>query len=453
MAAARLFSDEEVSGTAWSADHLQAPGQQWPRRLLEVSSMTSFERQETAGIACYGSQSSPTYNILTYTWGRWMSDQGENVCVRNISWETPRILPAHFSSKQLETALRCVAGNGAFVWIDIACIDQADGLVKGDEIGRQAGIFEKADQVFVWLTTIPALELQELLNRLAEQHKFCENLANLKDFPSDGQLEAWASSANDSCSKLLSDPWFSSLWTLQEAYLRHDGIILSQEALSAQWPLSQFKRKALLKDLIWCFHTMLSAWEQLLARRILHGSQLHSQVGQLVQRVLESGLPTLHDGNPVSVYGVACFRRPLETLDRVEGIQQIFGLSLVGHGIQDLDTLQTQLALKLNSKSPLYAQLFVHMQSAPEGLSWRLGQHARVPEAARWATGRYTTALRGKLPADNLCRISQVNDQVMFEGFRCKTRLIRILKSLSAPYNLCISTHPLRCLRHCTNLF
>lgn len=38
--------------------------------------------------------------------------------------------------------------------------------------------------------------------------------------------------------QLLRDPWFSSLWALQEAYLRDDAVLLSQSGegdISSQW--------------------------------------------------------------------------------------------------------------------------------------------------------------------------------------------------------------------------
>lgn len=40
----------------------------WPRRLLHVPTMTSFE---WAPGNYYGSTQEPSYNATSYTWGRW----------------------------------------------------------------------------------------------------------------------------------------------------------------------------------------------------------------------------------------------------------------------------------------------------------------------------------------------------------------------------------------------
>jgi hypothetical protein len=41
---------------------------EWPRRLLYVLEMRSYERD---GDNTYGGVREPAYNIISYTWGRW----------------------------------------------------------------------------------------------------------------------------------------------------------------------------------------------------------------------------------------------------------------------------------------------------------------------------------------------------------------------------------------------
>lgn len=59
------------------------------------------------------------------------------------------------------------ASEIAFVWLNIACIDQTPGsLAKAREIGQQAEIFRGAAGTFVWLQRVDIEALQSLLYEL-----------------------------------------------------------------------------------------------------------------------------------------------------------------------------------------------------------------------------------------------------------------------------------------------
>ncbi|KAK8103565.1 uncharacterized protein PG998_010598 [Apiospora kogelbergensis] len=126
----------------------------WPRRLLHVRTLTSYEWQPGNS---YGGYNEPTYNAITYTWGNVQLASGESPDINampfeGIGWKSclPRIDPDCFTTEELHHAINLAAKpdseypEATFVWIDIACIDQRKTNDKDAEIGRQVKIFKKS---------------------------------------------------------------------------------------------------------------------------------------------------------------------------------------------------------------------------------------------------------------------------------------------------------------------
>ncbi|KAK8103579.1 uncharacterized protein PG998_010612 [Apiospora kogelbergensis] len=194
----------------------------WPQRLLRVDCMTSFTRQDGN---VYGTEKEPRYNILTYTWGRFQSSQSNNsIIVHGIDWDIPSIIPSHFTVDEFQNVLKQIGltyGSG-WVWVDVACIDQRhDSEMKKIEIGRQAAIFANADRVFAWWTTMQVDQLQSSLNGINIYYRRNAEKRRL-----------WVDETSQSLRTIFSDHWFTSLWTLQEAFARRDATILSREGQS-----------------------------------------------------------------------------------------------------------------------------------------------------------------------------------------------------------------------------
>lgn len=141
--------------------------------------------------------------------------------------------------------------------------------------------------------------------------------------------------------------------------------MLSRDATKVKYPESQFNRLTILHDLIGCYYQIYRTAEQL-AREHLDSldRQQQEDLQDLLRRVEKSGLSPLPDNNPVSIYGVACFRQTTSPLDRIYGIMQIFGLNLGGSAHPTLESLEARLGEQLNVHSPVHAQLFVHLQPA-----------------------------------------------------------------------------------------
>lgn len=92
--------------------------------------------------------------MLSYTWGRWQTSDGPSLPVRGVTWKIPLVKEECFTVHEFERVLKRVAGEGGFVWVDVACIDQEKYDVKMLEVGRQAGIFQKAKDRLIWLHSL-----------------------------------------------------------------------------------------------------------------------------------------------------------------------------------------------------------------------------------------------------------------------------------------------------------
>jgi hypothetical protein len=153
------------------APALQAPLSQWPQRLLHVPTMTSLLRKWENGIHFYCSKSRPEYNILTHTWGWWQLDVGPALDIKGVSWKIPPIDQVRFSVEDLQRVIHRISKTADYVWIDVACIDQENDEVKLEEIRHQAGIFERAGRVFVWLSHSTSNELQLCIDKANQSYR------------------------------------------------------------------------------------------------------------------------------------------------------------------------------------------------------------------------------------------------------------------------------------------
>lgn len=381
-----------IDDSSWVTQRL------WPRRLLEVSTMTSFERQPGN---VYAGEAEPKYSIVSYTWGRFTVPDGQRLHVRGITWQTPAIDQSKFSIEDFSRMLKKAAGKNRFVWVDIACIDQEDYAVKMEEVGRQAGIFANADQAFVWIWTLPGAALQEAMGPII---KYGFHLGEtLIDY---GDPAEMSSAVNKAVDRVLDDPWFTSLWTLQEGFLRDDAVVLSKDAqhilspraTGCAWP----------EDLTWNTVTVFSftdrLWTTLEFLESPHGpfycegSEARNKV--TAERIYQTGYNSMPTDNPNVQYGRARFRKTLYELDRIYGIMAAYniavGAAAPGANVDrayTLPDLEEEFAIAINAKSALLGQLFVHTSQPCEGKTWQITQNSRVPAGFSVAR-KHTSNLR-----------------------------------------------------------
>lgn len=347
------------SGVLTSVDKIT-----WPQRLLHVREMKSYERVECGRsdgkpVFRYGNVTAPPYNVLSYTWGRW-AGTGTALKVENVSWSIPSIDKKHFSIEQFTKTLKIVGEKVQFVWVDIACIDQEDKMAKAAEIGKQAAIFHRAQSAFVWFNTLSAEKLLALLADIAESAKIiAEKTHNGKG--------RWLKAKSQSLQELFQDPWFSSLWTLQECYLRPDAIILSLSAEKVK--VSGLIGNSIYLNLQQLIDTCLSVCYPPDGSLAVVSDFMHSQIKRV-------GFSEIKASNSMVLLSIASRRQTMETKDRIYAIMQIYGLRLGDSATpplpSDLGSLEEQLCAALNQRSPVLAQLFVSKDSAPPGRAWQL---------------------------------------------------------------------------------
>lgn len=397
----------------------------WPRRLLHVPTMTSHEWQPGNR---YGGVEAPPYNAITYTWGRWRLEEGEEpdveaLTVHGIPWEMPRVKPICFSNAQfLHIIQRTVLGASTFhggtpmdkhnlitefLWLDVACIDQRSNEPRSSsEIGRQAAIFKGARYVFAWLSATPHDKLEKALitlERLAwsiERRLFPgrdpmipESVYGSQTSSEGSEDDAQTSSqgsdddADLPCVEdsmilihqafrdILSDPWFSSLWTLQEAFLRLDAVMLSCQGIATSNPGTLFH--AAISELIHYSGPLID---------IVPDSSAFSELHNATVRLIEqAGIAALGTENPLVVYAASEDRSCSRPEDRIYGIQQIFDFRLGSSVANDADKfftraqLEVQFGEHLLQHHPVLSQMHVFTQPAPQGTAWLVAPSSVVP--------------------------------------------------------------------------
>lgn len=358
----------------------------WPRRLLHVPTMTSYEWGTGNS---YGPFKSPLYNALTYTWGRWELREKQKpevlpLAIKNISWDCPRTDPDHFAPSQLHEVLQRMTENVnpttsgpnpptvEFVWLDVACIDQRRTEARSAaEIGRQAAIFRGAKKVFAWLTTIPDADLSYTFRDLDRISRGIAMLISggTEDALSDDKMKR----GYECLAFILKDPWFSSLWTLQEAFIRSDAWLMGRAG-----QVASTHRKVSLRTLLACC--------ELYNNDILRNDSLHESYYSSVRLIEEAGLLVMSTDNALAVYTSANCRTNSREEDRIYGIQQIFGFRLGNSAISQSSTakysaaeLGREFARTLLRTHPVLSQMHVFAEECPVGSAWMIGSSSIMP--------------------------------------------------------------------------
>lgn len=213
------------------------------------------------------------YSCVSHTWGRWRL--AGTAAIKGVSeWEIPR--NSVFEVTELPEILALCADrlSTRHVWFDLVCIPQ-EGLARPEltelarrEISRRALIFRNASSCAAWLnyvdnwtTEVSTLECLALTylrlstpsghyetdELFAKAREDANHLLQLIVHPSHNRYlgaSTFPLPKSDFLPRLfrvakfrlmsqqdLDRPsaWFSSLWTLQEAYLRPDMILMDRE--------------------------------------------------------------------------------------------------------------------------------------------------------------------------------------------------------------------------------
>ena len=245
------YIEDPLSHCPWLLD--EAHSQEKPHYLWDVENECSVVVNELVQV--------PDYVCISHTWGRWRQPPETDVVVRGVPWKVPRnskfdvqTLPAHFKN---------ITQPYAYIWFDLFCIPQNtyDACWKelaDQEISRQSSIFRRSSMCFAWfsevsewssllraLNWLSALYLHKSANAevyggsemVAEISAFAEEpielmitrlesevIAVIRDKTSGQQIPESEYEAS-----IWPSPWFSSLWTLQEAVLCPSLILLNKK--------------------------------------------------------------------------------------------------------------------------------------------------------------------------------------------------------------------------------
>ncbi|KAI0549826.1 hypothetical protein F4679DRAFT_544824 [Xylaria curta] len=186
----------------------------------------------------------------------------------------------------------------------------------------------------------------------------------------------------NSCQMLgifLSDPWFSSLWTLQEAFLRPDALFLSKEGLKvSRLSAGGSSVEFTFDDLILLERSMRKT------RKCIPHSAVQSWKA-ILDMMHTTGISPIGSLNFIAAYVAAKDRTATRGEDRVYGIQQLFNFRLGSTAPGSAGTywtisqLEDLLAEKLLKRHPVSSQLHVFTEPARFGTAWRLNESSACP--------------------------------------------------------------------------
>lgn len=175
----------------------------------------------------------PQYSILSHTWGRWRLP-GPRLSVSGVPWKVPG--NTRFDVEQLPNILlncRSAFLPTPYLWIDLFCIPQDRSPLGDVEISRQAAIFGEATKAIVWLNDITEWTgIQGGLQWLAAKHlrlsggalynvePLLPKIRKLANTPTNLFKEFKRIETSIRFEGQAPSGWFTSLWTLQESFLR-----------------------------------------------------------------------------------------------------------------------------------------------------------------------------------------------------------------------------------------
>ena len=247
------------------------------------------------------------------------------------------------------------------------------------EVGRQADIFRRASGVSIWLSrsgtdTASLARLRDFVSSLIYGNYLCP--------PWDITDEQWQAEMLCGIRELLCDPWFTSLWTLQEAFLAQDAYFITASGApltllsdklfnSSSFTLSMFtdacrclsKQCHKLPEVHLKFATEFEGWMQ------------KSNLNNLVR-----------NGNPLALLSAAKYRFASEDQDHIYGIMQVFRYRLgtsAPEARPDRSYTRSELTAQLGEAMfhdrLVQSQLHAFTEPVERGKGWHLCPSSAIP--------------------------------------------------------------------------
>jgi hypothetical protein len=363
-----IFKDESQS-----QQHSQR--EKWPRRLLHVPTMTSYEWQLGNK---YRGIKEPDFNAISYTWGRYEDRNERPITIHGVCWTIPGIERSHFTIDEFQKTIDSATENGLceFIWLDVACIDQENDVVKMDEINKQAEIYRRARRVFAWMVPWTTREMLEAFHTV-------EQYSELLGWSPEGlaKLEPWSlpvmtnfDSACAAFKNIAQQGWFTSLWTLQEGFLSRP-VFLSKSSDQVYY-CPFYQGDFLLHNkspvgISWLAGHSRDIWDALRANP-------DPRALSICQSITDSGLLSMYYyKEPYLLYPAALKRYVSLPHDAVYAIMNAFELRMPS--LDDVDELLLRLSLFLIQRDPIAYQTFIHQEPVAPSNAWRMSKSTHMP--------------------------------------------------------------------------
>lgn len=154
------------------------------------------------------------YQALSYVWGD-AKPADTLIC-------EGRSIPL---GQNLGLALRVLRNEACLVWVDQVCINQQDEIERSQQVSLMGTIYSRAQSVFIWLGEDPLNEAPIAFGLIQQTTRASTDLLAVH-----GQADLIPRSAIDerlcldrelwlTVERLMSSPWFTRVWVLQEVGL------------------------------------------------------------------------------------------------------------------------------------------------------------------------------------------------------------------------------------------
>ncbi|KAF2731284.1 HET-domain-containing protein, partial [Polyplosphaeria fusca] len=207
-------------------------------RVVVLEPAASFESTLRCSLIQYsrsielGLSDRQHYSAVSYTWGDEPASRQLLVTSNDLEHpeDTMLLIRPHVDSflRHFRKAHKTV-----YLWVDAICLNQQDGVEKGQQIQLMGDIFKTAKKVHVWLGEDEGLGAKtfSVIRKL--------NLSGTDREGSQPKKTTLSPSDVDLLSGLLQKPWFTRRWVIQEiALARHAVLHWGESSLENSWLLS-----------------------------------------------------------------------------------------------------------------------------------------------------------------------------------------------------------------------
>lgn len=223
-----LAGDREPQKPISQAADLYLPLERERRniRLLRVTRLAQSETEQTgfaAQVVHVDLDDDPTYLAISYAWG-------EKSVVGHFLDPDGIETPLGHSQVILDILDTLVPPDGTlYLWIDAICINQEDPGERASQVTIMGDIYRKAQQVIIFLGTADdastrAMDLLQLTRGFIQANGDVLPALRIEDFEQRSLGAGIPPASWAAVAQLLSRPWFTRGWPVQEAALASDAV-------------------------------------------------------------------------------------------------------------------------------------------------------------------------------------------------------------------------------------